>query len=58
LPATPAQWRAATVRHAGSWWEDWAAWAAEHAGEMVDPPPMGSDNHPVLGDGPGDYIRT
>jgi polyhydroxyalkanoate synthase subunit PhaC len=58
LPATPAQWRAGTVRHTGSWWEDWAAWSAEHAGELVDPPRMGSDAHPVLGNGPGDYIRT
>ncbi len=58
LPATPAQWRAATVRHPGSWWEDWAAWSAEYSGELVDPPPMGSDHHPVLGDGPGDYIHT
>ncbi len=58
LPATAAQWRAASVRHAGSWWEDWAAWSAEHSGELVDPPRMGSDNHPVLGEGPGDYIRT
>jgi polyhydroxyalkanoate synthase len=58
LPATPSQWRAATARHAGSWWEDWAAWSAAHAGEMIDPPPMGSDNHPVLADGPGQYIHT
>jgi polyhydroxyalkanoate synthase len=58
LPATATQWRAAAGRHAGSWWEDWAAWSAEHAGELVDPPRMGSDNHPVLADGPGGYIHT
>jgi polyhydroxyalkanoate synthase len=58
LPDSPSQWRAATVRHAGSWWEDWAAWSAEHSGELVDPPPMGNDIYPVLGDGPGDYVRT
>ena len=44
--------------HAGSWWEDWATWSAEHSGEMVDPPRLGSDAHPVLGDGPGEYVRT
>jgi len=58
LSSTPAQWRAGAVRHAGSWWEDWATWSGEHSGEMVDPPRMGSDAHPVLGNGPGDYIRT
>ena len=27
-------------------------------GEMVDPPAMGSDAHPVLGDAPGRYVHT
>jgi len=25
---------------------------------MQDPPGMGSAQHPVLGDGPGTYVRT
>jgi hypothetical protein len=25
---------------------------------MIDPPRVGSDAHPVLGDGPGEYVRT
>jgi polyhydroxyalkanoate synthase len=41
-----------------SWWVDWAKWSAEHAGEMTDPPPMGSATHPVLGPGPGTYVFT
>ena len=47
------EWRDTAQRTAGTWWEDWTRWAAESAGEMVDPPPMGSDDHPVLGDAPG-----
>ena len=58
LPATADEWRRTTVRHGGSWWEDWAVWSAESAGEMVDPPPMGSDTHPVIADGPGEYVHT
>ena len=58
LPETPKAWRAAATRHAGSWWEDWAAWSDENSGDLVDPPPTGSDAHPVLGDGPGDYVHT
>jgi polyhydroxyalkanoate synthase len=57
-PETPELWRAAATRHQGSWWEDWADWAAERAGEKVDPPRTGSELHPVLGDGPGEYVRT
>jgi polyhydroxyalkanoate synthase len=58
LPRTAAAWRAAAERRAGSWWEDWASWSEEHSGPMQDPPGMGSERHPVLGDGPGTYVRT
>jgi poly[(R)-3-hydroxyalkanoate] polymerase subunit PhaC len=52
------EWREGAERHPGSWWEDWATWSAEHSGPMIDPPRMGSDAHPVLGDGPGRYVKT
>jgi polyhydroxyalkanoate synthase len=55
--ATAADWRDAAIRHGGSWWEDWAAWAAERAGAGGPAPPMGSDRYPVLGDAPGTYIH-
>ncbi|MGI5129955.1 PHA/PHB synthase family protein [Pseudonocardia sp. CA-107938] len=54
--ADPARWRAAASRQAGSWWEDWAVWGAQRAGALIDPPPMGSPLHPVLGDAPGSYV--
>jgi polyhydroxyalkanoate synthase len=57
-PATGAQWRDTATRHGGTWWEDWTRWATESAGEMVDPPAIGSDAHPVLGDAPGRYVHT
>jgi hypothetical protein len=52
------EWRRRATRHDGSWWEDWAVWSAENSGPLVDPPPTGNLNYPVLYDGPGDYIRT
>ena len=58
LPDSADDWRRSTVRHGGSWWEDWAAWSADSAGELVDPPPMGSEANPALSDAPGDYVRT
>lgn len=58
LPAAPDEWRQLTRKCTGSWWEDWAVWSSEHAGPLVDPPPMGSERNPVLGDGPGTYVHT
>jgi len=55
--ATAANWRATAIKHSGSWWEDWSAWAAERADAAGPAPPMGSDRYPVLGDAPGKYIR-
>jgi polyhydroxyalkanoate synthase len=56
-PPDPAAWQAGAQRHAGSWWEDWAAWAGARAGDLTDPPPMGSERYPPLGEAPGDYVR-
>ena len=56
-PPTAQEWHQTATRHAGSWWEDWISWAAERAGPMVDPPPVGKRKYPVLGDGPGEYVR-
>jgi polyhydroxyalkanoate synthase subunit PhaC len=55
-PASAQEWRAAAVRHQGSWWEDWVTWAAERAGSLIAPPPAGSGRYPVLADGPGEYV--
>ena len=56
-PATGAEWRSIAERKSGSWWEDWVRWSAETSGPLVDPPPMGSEKHPVLGTGPGSYVK-
>ncbi len=57
-PATGAAWRSVAERRSGSWWEDWARWSDATAGPMQAPPRTGSAEHPVLGDGPGSYVRT
>ena len=56
LPDTAAEWHQTAVRKQGSWWEDWAVWSSETAGDMVKPPKMGSRKHRVLGDAPGEYV--
>jgi len=55
-PADAEAWRAAAARRDGSWWEDWTGWAQKRAGGRVKPPPMGSSEHPPIGDAPGDYV--
>ena len=57
-PESAEAWREAATRVQGSWWEDWADWGAQRAGDLIAPPTTGSDSRPVLGDGPGDYVRT
>jgi polyhydroxyalkanoate synthase subunit PhaC len=56
-PAAAREWQAGAARQQGSWWEDWAGWAAARAGALVAPPPMGSERFPPAGDAPGDYVR-
>jgi polyhydroxyalkanoate synthase len=57
-PATARAWREGAERRTGSWWEDWAVWSDATSGPMRTPPPTGSAAHPVLGAGPGRYVRT
>jgi polyhydroxyalkanoate synthase len=57
LPVTAAEWRAGAARKQGTWWDDWARWSAETSGPMIDPPSTGSDRHPVIGNGPGTYVK-
>jgi polyhydroxyalkanoate synthase len=56
-PPAAADWRQAAIRHDGSWWEDWVAWADARAGKLVAPPPLGSEQHPASGQAPGNYVR-
>src|SRR5215217_1510451 len=57
-PGTAEVWRETAQRKAGTWWEDWTRWSSESAGDMVDPPQLGSARYPVLGDAPGRYVHT
>jgi len=54
--AGPRQWLQAAIRHDGSWWTDWSAWLSQRSGRMVNPPTLGSDAHPPMGDAPGSYV--
>lgn len=58
VPADPDEWRRCATKHQGSWWEDWSNWSAAIAGDLVEPPPVGSDSYPAVCDAPGTYITT
>jgi polyhydroxyalkanoate synthase len=52
----PDAWLAGATRYEGSWWLDWVPWLESHAGDLVEPPPMGSDDYPPIMDAPGTYV--
>jgi polyhydroxyalkanoate synthase subunit PhaC len=55
-PPTADQWREAATRKSESWWEDWSRWMAHRAGPLGKPPRVGDRRHPILADGPGEYV--
>jgi polyhydroxyalkanoate synthase len=51
-------WRRGAVEQKGSWWDAWADWTIERAGEeLAAPESLGDDVHEVLSDAPGLYVR-
>jgi polyhydroxyalkanoate synthase len=58
LADDPEAWRKAATQGTGSWWNDWAQWSAEHAGEKVPARIPGSGKLPVIEAAPGSYVRV
>jgi polyhydroxyalkanoate synthase len=56
LPNDPEQWLATATVHPVTWWEDWATWIGQRAGDERTAPPLGSERYPVLDDAPGTYV--
>jgi len=54
---TAEEWRQNATEHEGSWWEDWTNWLEPRSGEKVDPPGVGSEEHPPIEDAPGTYVK-
>ena len=51
-------WLAAAEKHSGSWWEHWASWVGERAGDKINSPKsLGNKRFPVLHAAPGTYIH-
>ena len=59
LPATAAQWFERAQEIPGSWWPDWAAWLASHAGKKIAAPRApGNRRHKAIESAPGRYVKV
>jgi polyhydroxyalkanoate synthase len=58
LPDDAESWLAGATEHAGSWWEHWSRWYAQHGdGEVSAPEAPGSTRHPAGDPAPGRYVH-
>lgn len=53
---TADDWRRRTEERQGSWWEDWMAWLAPYAGELVNARAVANTAFPELVRAPGTYV--
>ena len=58
LPADPEAFLAGATQHPGSWWTDWAAWNASHAGEKVPARKPGEGKLAAIEEAPGSYVKA
>jgi polyhydroxyalkanoate synthase len=58
LPASAQDWFQKAEEKPGSWWPDWAAWLASHAGKKVPAPKApGNRTHKAIEPAPGRYVK-
>ena len=59
LPNDAATWFNNATEHPGSWWTDWSAWLASHAGKQIAAPKTpGNKTHKVMEAAPGRYVKA
>jgi polyhydroxyalkanoate synthase len=58
LPADADEWLGVAKEHPGSWWTDWSAWLAPHAGkEIAAPKTPGNRSYKAIEPAPGRYVK-
>jgi polyhydroxyalkanoate synthase len=58
LPASPEDWLRGAQQHPGSWWSDFAQWAAQHGGRKVPARAPGGKGLKPIEDAPGSYVSV
>ncbi|CAJ0740728.1 Poly(3-hydroxyalkanoate) polymerase subunit PhaC [Ralstonia mannitolilytica] len=58
LPDSADAWFEGATEHPGSWWPDWSAWLASHAGaQKAAPKRYGNADYPEIEPAPGRYVK-
>ena len=55
---TLEEWMEGAKETPGSWWPDWLGWIGAKSGNKIAAPIPGSGSLPVLGDAPGEYVKS
>ena len=59
LPADADAWLGSAMEHPGSWWPDWSAWLASHAGaDKPAPKTPGNRQYKAIEPAPGRYVKV
>ena len=59
FPAAQGDWLLGATEHPGSWWTDWSAWLAGHAGKQVAATETyGNRQHKATEPAPGRYVKA
>ena len=58
LAETPQAWLEKAKQHLGSWWNDWAHWIEQYAGDKVPARAPGAGKLKALEDAPGSYVKV
>ena len=59
LPETADEWLAGAVEHPGSWWTEWTAFLAKHAGgKNKAPARYGNARYKPIEPAPGRYVKV
>ena len=59
LPSQADDWLAGASEQPGSWWTEWSAFLAEHAGKKVKAPTKaGNKKYPPIEAAPGRYVKV
>lgn len=58
IQESPEAWLEGAQQHQQTWWEDWAQWIGERAGNKIDAPKqLGSEAYAPMESAPGLYVK-
>jgi polyhydroxyalkanoate synthase len=58
IPKSSEAWMKSAVRFEGSWWGEWRQWLTTYSGDQVPARMPGDQNHTIIENAPGSYVRV